>query len=92
MTTLSIKIDDNDKLTFESICKEIGLNITSAVTAFVKATIRENGIPFALKASEDPYIYSEENMKYLRESIAQDKSGQTVRHSLSENQNLSNTK
>lgn len=84
MTTLSIKIDDNDKLSFENICREIGLNITSAVTAFVKATIRENGIPFALKAGDDPYIYSEENMKYLRQSIAQLRSGNAVEHELRE--------
>ncbi|WP_294429045.1 type II toxin-antitoxin system RelB/DinJ family antitoxin [uncultured Treponema sp.] len=83
MTTLSIKIDDTDKLDFENICKEIGLNITSAVTAFVKATIRENGIPFALKAKE-PAFYSAENMKVLSESIAQDRAGNTVKHSLEE--------
>lgn len=83
MTTLSIKIDDNDKLTFENICKEIGLNITSAVTAFVKATIRENGIPFALKSGKDAF-YSTENMKILAESIAQDKAGNFARHPLEE--------
>lgn len=83
MTTLSIKIDDNDKLSFESICKEIGLNITSAVTAFVKATIRENGIPFALKAGEEQF-YSAENMARLAESIAQDKAGKAEWHSLKE--------
>lgn len=83
MTTLSIKIDNEEKLDFERICKAIGLNITSAVTAFVKATIRENGIPFALKAGESPF-YSAENMKVLSESIAQDKAGLGESHSLKE--------
>ena len=64
MTTISAKIENEDKSLFESIINSIGLNVTSAITAFVKATIRENGIPFALKAADDPYIYSEENMKY----------------------------
>lgn len=41
------------------------------ITAFVKTTIRENEIPFALKAADDPFIYSEENLKYLRQAIAQ---------------------
>ena len=71
MTTISAKIDSNDKSLFEKICDSMGINISSAINAFVKATIRENGMPFALKASEDPYVYSEENMKYLRESITQ---------------------
>ena len=84
MTTISAKIDNNDKSMFEKICDSMGINISSAINAFVKATIRENGMPFALKASEDPYIYSEENMKYLRESITQIKNGQCHSHELKE--------
>ena len=75
MTTISAKIENNDKNLFESIINSIGLNVTTAITAFVKATIRENGIPFELKASDDPYIYSEENLKYLRQAIAQVEGG-----------------
>lgn len=82
MTTISAKIDNNDKSMFEKICDSMGINISSAINAFVKATIRENGMPFALKASEDPYIYSEENMNYLRESIAQLENGQCHSHEL----------
>ena len=48
MTTISAKIKNEDKNLFESILNSIGLNVTSAITAFVKATIRENGIPFDL--------------------------------------------
>ena len=84
MTTISAKIENNDKNLFESILNSIGLNVTTAITAFVKATIRENGIPFELKASDDPYIYSEENMKYLRQSIAQIESGNGKVHELKE--------
>lgn len=84
MTTISAKIENNDKNLFESILNSIGLNVTTAITAFVKATIRENGIPFEIKASDDPYIYSEENMKYLRQSIAQIESGNGKVHELKE--------
>ena len=84
MTTISAKIENEDKSLFESIINSIGLNVTSAITAFVKATIRENGIPFALKATDDPYIYSEENMKYLRQGIAQIESGKGQVHELKE--------
>ena len=67
MTTISAKIENEDKNLFENILNSIGLNVSTAITAFVKATIRENGIPF--------YIYSDENMKYLRKGIAQVESG-----------------
>ena len=59
MTTISAKITNDDKISFERICDSMGINISSAINSFVKATIRENGLPFALKASEYSYIYSE---------------------------------
>ena len=84
MTTISAKIANEDKISFEQICDSMGINISSAINSFVKATIRENGLPFALKASEDPYIYSEENMKYLRKSIHQIETGKWQIHELKE--------
>lgn len=85
MTTLSVKLDTVDNNLFNAICNSIGLTRSAAINAFVKATIRENGIPFELKANsktEDPYIYSEENMKYLHESIEQLKAGKGKIHEL----------
>ena len=84
MTTISAKIDNEDKSSFERICDSMGINVSSAINVFVKAVIRENGMPFALKASEDPYIYSEENMKYLRKSIHQIETGKCQIHELKE--------
>lgn len=84
MTTISAKIDNTDKNLFEAVCNSMGINISSAINAFVKATIRENGLPFALKASDDPYVYSEENMKVLRKSIDQLESGKGNIHELKE--------
>lgn len=84
MTTISAKIENTDKNLFESICNSIGLNVSTAINAFVKATIRENGLPFVLKAAEDPYVYSEENLKYLRQGIAQIESGNGKQHDLKE--------
>lgn len=82
MTTISAKIADSDKTLFETICDSIGLNVSSAINAFVKATIREKGIPFQLKAMDDPYIYSDENMKYLKQGIAQIEAGKGQAHEL----------
>lgn len=84
MTTISAKIDNTDKNLFETICTSMGINISAAINAFVKATIRENGLPFAMKAADDPYIYSEENMKILRKSINQIENGNGQVHELKE--------
>jgi len=65
VSTISAKINDTDKISFENVLNSIGLNISSAINAFVKATIREQGIPFALKV--DDGFYSEVNQKYLEE-------------------------
>ncbi len=85
MTTISAKINSTDKSHFERICDSMGITISTAINAFVKATIRENGMPFQLKAADDPYVYSEENMKYLRESIRQIDEGKGQIHELKEN-------
>ena len=84
MTTISAKIENIDKTLFETICNSMGLNVSTAITAFVKATIRENGMPFALKAADDPFIYSEENMQVLRQAIAQIEGGKGQIHELKE--------
>ena len=83
-TTISAKINNIDKNLFENICESIGLNVSTAINAFVKATIRENGLPFSLKSVDDPYIYSEENMTYLRQGIAQIETGNGQTHELRE--------
>lgn len=85
MTTISAKINSTDKSHFERICDSMGITISTAINAFVKATIRENGMPFQLKAADGPYVYSEENMKYLRESIRQIDEGKGQIHELKEN-------
>jgi len=88
MTTISAKIDNSDKNRFESICDSMGLNISSTLSAFVKPTIRENGMPFALKAMDGPYIYSASNMKYLCENIKQLENGNGKVHVLRETESI----
>ena len=49
MTTINIRVDDELKKQSEAIFEEIGLNMTSALTIFLKAVVRNNGIPFSLE-------------------------------------------
>ena len=53
MATISIRIDDNLKQQSEQVFDGIGLNMTTAITAFLKQAVRVGGIPFDLRL--DPY-------------------------------------
>lgn len=48
-TNLNIRTDKDIKEQAEMIFLELGLNMTTAINMFLRTTIRENGIPFALK-------------------------------------------
>ena len=48
-TNLNIRTDKEIKDQADRIFSELGLNMTTAINMFLRATIRENGIPFALK-------------------------------------------
>ena len=74
---LSVRIDETDKKNFEAFCNETGMNVSTAVNMFVKAVLREQRLPFAVKV--DPF-YSAENIAKLKKSIHQlETTGGTVR-------------
>ena len=51
-TTVCIRTNKKLKAQAEKIFDLLGLNMSSAFNAFLKATVRENGIPFELKIHE----------------------------------------
>ncbi len=51
-TNLNIRTDKDIKNKAENICSALGMNMTTAVNIFLRAVIRENGIPFDLKLEE----------------------------------------
>jgi len=81
MAQVNIRIDDELKERADLLFGELGMNMTTALTAFIKAAVRRNGIPFDL--SIDPF-YSEQNMKALRESIRDADAGKLTEHELIE--------
>ena len=48
-TNLNIRTDQAVKDQAEQLFNELGLNMTTAVNLFLRAVVREHGIPFALK-------------------------------------------
>jgi DNA-damage-inducible protein J len=76
-TTVSIRMDDQVKKQAEWYCNEFGMSLSTAVTIFAKAIIREHKIPFEIKTYADPF-YSEANQTYIRQIIDDIESEQAI--------------
>ena len=81
MARVSICIEDNLKERADKLFDDLGMNMTTAFTIFVKAAVRQRGIPFDLTI--DPF-YSESNMRILEESIRDANAGKLTEHELIE--------
>ena len=69
-TNLNIRTDKEIKEAAEKIYSSLGLNMTTAINMFLRASIRESGIPFDLKLD----IPDDETIKAIEEGrmIAKD--------------------
>lgn len=80
-TSITVRIDEDLKKQVEIRLDDMGLNMTTAFTIFVKAIIKQNKIPFEIVA--DPF-YSESNQAFLRRAVAALDAGAGVEHELIE--------
>ena len=72
-TNLNIRTDKAIKNQAEEIFNELGLNMTTAVNMFLRAAIREHGIPFGLKLEVPNDMTAaaiEEGRKMMKDSSA----------------------
>ena len=74
---VNFRMDEELKKNMESICQELGMNMTTAFTIFAKKMTRERRIPFDV--SVDPF-YSESNMAYLKKVTSEIDSGKVELH------------
>jgi DNA-damage-inducible protein J len=81
MAQVNIRIDDDLKTRADGIFNELGLNMTTAFTMFIRQTIRQGGIPFEVTTRTDPF-YNAENMGRLRKSIQKAEEGKLTAHEL----------
>ena len=80
-TSVTVRMDAELKKQAETLFDDMGLTMTTAITLFAKAVVRQNKIPFVIAA--DPF-YSESNMARLRESIANLNAGKGIERDLIE--------
>ena len=85
LSTLTARVDEEDKAMFISFCDSVGLTPSVAISLFVKAVIREHRIPFEIKI-EDPF-YNTSNQRHLTKSLQQLRDGKGTAHGLIEDYN-----
>ena len=93
-TNITIRIDEDIKKDAENLFAKLGLNISSAVNVFFRQAIREQAIPFQIKAKNGEEMYdeyfNEYNMKILAESIAELKAGKGIVKTMAELEAMEN--
>ena len=79
-----IKLESEKKEEFSKICDNMGLSVSGAINVFVNKVLQTRRIPFEIVAENDSF-YSDENQKFLHESIAQLERGEgKIYHDVSE--------
>ena len=56
MATLTINTDEKTAENFYAFCEELGLDMSTAMTLFMKACLREQKIPFELKVTKKEVV------------------------------------
>ena len=75
-TSMNIRMDSDVKRQAQELFAQFGLDMTTAVNMFLRQSIRQQGIPFALQL--DPF-YSEVNQARLIKAAARmEQTGGTV--------------
>ena len=85
-TSVTMRIDLDDKRKAEQLFNALGLNMTTAFTMFIKQSLMCEGLPFSVSmhGASDDYFYSKSNTAHLDKSIAQLHNGQAKIHDLIE--------
>ena len=60
-TTVTIRVDEDIKRKFEEFCADVGMNMSVAVNMFIRASLKNQRIPFAIESSK-----SEKGLELLR--------------------------
>lgn len=89
MTSISVRMDDALKNSFEAACEDMGMPMAVALTIFAKRVARDRRIPFDVSAPNDPF-FSESNLEALDESEQQYRDGKVVVKTMEELEAMAN--
>lgn len=68
-TNLNIRIDENLKKQAEILFSDLGLNMSSAITVFLKSAVDYHGIPFEVRKSNHPVSVNDEEILAVSKEI-----------------------
>lgn len=68
-TNLNIRIDEDLKKNAEQLFNDLGLNMSSAITVFLRSAVDYNGIPFEIKKSGRTQVVSDEELLSVSGSL-----------------------
>lgn len=49
---LNVKVDANDKKSFEVFCNNIGMSVSTTINIFIMEVLREQKLPFEIKPND----------------------------------------
>lgn len=78
-TTINVRVDSDLKKESEKIFKDLGFGMTTAFIMFLKAVVRNNGIPFSLEIPNEKTIESFEEEKQISSGKKQTKKYRTIK-------------
>jgi len=94
MTNITVRIDDDVKREAETLFDTLGMSVSGAINIFFRQAIREQAIPFQIRAktAEEKYgeYFNPRNLKILEESIAELKAGKGIAKTMAELEAMEN--
>ena len=61
-TNMTFRMDSEVKAQMSAICNQLGMTTSTAFNIFANASVRANGMPFAVTINEEPMKISQEKM------------------------------
>ena len=85
MTTsiITARLDSNDKNTFASMCKDLGISTSTAINMFVRDCIRKQsilGLDCDISEDVDENGFTKEERSFIDRSLAQLDQGKVVKY------------
>ena len=76
MATITLRMDDNEKLRLDKALENIGMNISTFYSIYTKRFLNDMRIPFDIVVN-DPF-FSEENQRQISKADKQAREGKVV--------------
>ncbi|MBO7503351.1 MAG: type II toxin-antitoxin system RelB/DinJ family antitoxin [Clostridia bacterium] len=68
-TNLNVRIDEDLKKRAEKLFADLGLNMSSAITVFLRSSVDYNGIPFEIRKTNRAGTVSDDEILSLSKSL-----------------------